>query len=73
MKTSRIAGALASAGALAVFVAAPAEARVKHVWVAAVPNSWNVAPSGYEPPLARSGDGEVRVLTPPSIVRAIEP
>ena len=22
---------------------------MKHVWVAAVPNSWNVAPSGHDP------------------------
>ena len=49
MKARRIARALASAGALAVFAAAPADARVKHVWVAAVPNSWNVAPSGHDP------------------------
>ena len=49
MKASRIAGALASVGALAVFAAAPADARVKDVWVAAVPNSWNVAPSGHDP------------------------
>ena len=49
MKTRRIAGVLASAGALAAFAAAPAEARVKHVWIAAVPNSWNVVPSGRDP------------------------
>ena len=40
-----------------------------HLWLSGVMRAW--APSGYEPPLARSGDGEVRVLTPPSIVRAI--
>jgi FtsP/CotA-like multicopper oxidase with cupredoxin domain len=45
----RIAGALASAGALALFYAGPADARVKHVWVAAVPTQWNVAPSGRDP------------------------
>ena len=49
MNASRIARALASAGALAVFAAAPAHARVKDVWVGAVPNSWNVAPSGHDP------------------------
>lgn len=40
-----------------------------HLWLSGVMRAW--APSGYEPPLARSGDGEMRVLTPPSIVRAI--
>jgi len=40
-----------------------------HLWLSGVMRAW--APSGYEPPLARSGDGAVRVLTPPSIVRAI--
>ena len=49
MNARRIAGVLASAGALAVLGAAPADARVRHVWVAAVPNSWNVAPSGHDP------------------------
>ena len=49
MKASRIARALACAGALAAFAAAPAEARVKHVWIAAVPNSWNVVPTGRDP------------------------
>ena len=49
MKASRIAGALASAGALAVFWTPPADARVKDVWVAAVRDSWNVAPSGHDP------------------------
>jgi hypothetical protein len=40
-----------------------------HLVLSGAMRAW--APSGYEPPLARSGDGEVRVLTPPSIVRAI--
>ena len=37
------------AGALALLPAVAAEARVKHVWVAAVPTSWNVAPTGHDP------------------------
>jgi FtsP/CotA-like multicopper oxidase with cupredoxin domain len=45
----RIARALALAGALVLFAAvAPAEARVRHFWVAAVPSPWNIAPNGRD-------------------------
>jgi FtsP/CotA-like multicopper oxidase with cupredoxin domain len=44
----RIARALAAAGALAVFPAAPAQARVHDYWVAAVPTTWNIAPNGID-------------------------
>jgi FtsP/CotA-like multicopper oxidase with cupredoxin domain len=43
--------ALASAGVLAltsVVAAAPASARVRDVWVEAVPSSWNLAPNGRD-------------------------
>ena len=44
----RISRALALAGALALFTAAPAAARVRDYWVAAVPTSWNVVPNGRD-------------------------
>jgi FtsP/CotA-like multicopper oxidase with cupredoxin domain len=44
----RIARALAAAGALATFSAAPAQARLIDVWVAAVPTQWNIAPNGHD-------------------------
>jgi manganese oxidase len=40
--------ALALAGALALFVASPASARVRDYWVAAVPTSWNIVPNGRD-------------------------
>ena len=40
--------ALALAGALMVFGAPAALARMRDVWVAAVPNWWNVAPNGHD-------------------------
>jgi manganese oxidase len=40
--------ALALAGALALFVAAPAAAQVRDYWVAAVPTSWNIVPNGRD-------------------------
>src|SRR5438270_1171704 len=46
----RIARALATAGALALFSfpAAPAHARTLNYWVAAVPTSWNIVPNGHD-------------------------
>jgi FtsP/CotA-like multicopper oxidase with cupredoxin domain len=44
----RIAGALATAGALALAAAAPAQARVIDYWVAAVPTTWNIVPNGID-------------------------
>jgi FtsP/CotA-like multicopper oxidase with cupredoxin domain len=49
VKVGSLVGALTLVGALALSTAAPADARVRHVWVAAVPTSWNVAPTGYDP------------------------
>lgn len=50
MTSRRTARALAIAGALALFPPpAGAEARVRDVWVAAVPVSWNIAPTGRDP------------------------
>src|SRR5215212_4735868 len=43
----RAAWALAIAGALAL-MPAPAHARVREYWVAAVPTTWNVAPNGHD-------------------------
>jgi len=43
-------------------MAAPAEARVKHVWIAAVPNSWNVAPSGHDPISGEEVDPEEAIF-----------
>jgi manganese oxidase len=41
--------ALAAAGALALLAGgAPASARVRDVWIAAVPTSWNVVPNGRD-------------------------
>jgi manganese oxidase len=40
--------ALALAGALALFTAAPAAAQVRNYWVAAVPTSWNIVPNGHD-------------------------
>ena len=40
--------ALALAGALILFGAPPALARVRDVWVAVVPTWWNVAPNGHD-------------------------
>src|SRR4051794_41443036 len=48
MSGKRIGRALASAGALALFAAAPAAARTRDVWVAAVPISWNSVPNGRD-------------------------
>ena len=44
----RITRALALAGALALWAAAPAAARVRDYWVAAVPTSWNIVPNGRD-------------------------
>ena len=33
---------------LTVASAAPAEAAVRHVWVAAVPTTWNIVPNGRD-------------------------
>jgi FtsP/CotA-like multicopper oxidase with cupredoxin domain len=44
----RLTRALALAGALALSAAAPAAARVRDYWVAAVPTSWNVVPNGRD-------------------------
>jgi len=44
----RLTGALALAGALALSAAAPAVARVRDYWVAAVPTSWNIVPNGRD-------------------------
>lgn len=58
MTAKRISRALASAGALALFAAAPAAARVRDYWIAAVPTSWNVVPNGRDAimgtPIARA-------------------
>ncbi|MEA2192117.1 MAG: hypothetical protein QOI73_2238 [Solirubrobacteraceae bacterium] len=43
-----MASALATAGALALFVAGAAEARVRDFWVAAVPTTWNIVPNGHD-------------------------
>jgi FtsP/CotA-like multicopper oxidase with cupredoxin domain len=49
MTTRRIAGALAAAGALAVFLApGVAQARVVQYWIAAVPSNWNIVPNGRD-------------------------
>jgi len=45
---SRLVRALAAAGALALLAAAPAGARVREFWVAAVPTQWNAAPNGKD-------------------------
>src|SRR5205823_13871353 len=47
-KFGRVARALAAAGALAALVAAPAQARVRDYWIAAVPTQWNVVPNGKD-------------------------
>jgi FtsP/CotA-like multicopper oxidase with cupredoxin domain len=44
----RITRSLACAGALALCAAAPAGARVRDYWVAAVPTSWNIVPNGHD-------------------------
>jgi FtsP/CotA-like multicopper oxidase with cupredoxin domain len=44
----RITRALAVAGALALFMAAPSAARIRDYWVAAVPTSWNIVPNGRD-------------------------
>jgi manganese oxidase len=43
-----LARALACAGALALFTAAGAQARVRDYWVAAVPTWWNIVPNGHD-------------------------
>jgi FtsP/CotA-like multicopper oxidase with cupredoxin domain len=43
-----IAALLAVAGAAGLTTAAPASARVRDVWVAAVPESWNIVPNGRD-------------------------
>ena len=43
-----MASALATAGALALVAAAPAQGRVVDYWVAAVPTTWNVVPNGID-------------------------
>ncbi|HKP90473.1 MAG TPA: multicopper oxidase domain-containing protein [Thermoleophilaceae bacterium] len=48
MAARRIARALAVAGALALSAAAPAAARTRDVWVAAVRTSWNAVPNGHD-------------------------
>src|SRR5438045_7003357 len=48
MVVRRITRALAIAGALALYMAAPAAARVRDYWVAAVPTSWNIVPNGHD-------------------------
>ena len=35
---------------------------MKHVWVAAVPNSWNVAPSGHDPISGEEVDPEEAIF-----------
>src|SRR3954447_282449 len=40
---------LAAAGVLALCLAATAQARTRDYWVAAVPVSWNIVPSGHDP------------------------
>jgi manganese oxidase len=45
---TRLTRALALAGALALFTAGPAAARVRDYWVAAVPTSWNIVPNGRD-------------------------
>src|SRR5438045_9792855 len=58
MVVRRITRALAIAGALALYMAAPAAARVRDYWVAAVPTSWNIVPNGRDAimnmPIARA-------------------
>ena len=46
--TGRSTRALALAGALALSAAAPAGARMRDYWVAAVPTSWNIVPNGRD-------------------------
>src|SRR3954452_2260963 len=49
MTFRRIAGVLASAGALAFFSGpAVAQARVVDYWIAAVPTNWNIVPNGHD-------------------------
>jgi FtsP/CotA-like multicopper oxidase with cupredoxin domain len=48
LTAGRIARALATAGALVSFWAAPADARVRDYWVAAVPDSFNIVPNGRD-------------------------
>jgi len=48
MTLRRIARALALAGALVLLSAVPAGARVRDVWVAAVPTPWNTVPNGHD-------------------------
>lgn len=48
MKLRRIAAGAALVGALALCAPAGAAARVVDVWVAAVPEWWNVAPNGHD-------------------------
>jgi len=48
LTTRRIARALAAAGALALVLAARADARVIDYWVAAVPTTWNIVPNGHD-------------------------
>lgn len=49
MRLDRAARVLGAAGALALLAPTAATARVRDVWVAAVPVSWNVAPTGRDP------------------------
>jgi FtsP/CotA-like multicopper oxidase with cupredoxin domain len=48
LRRAGFARALAAAGVLAALGAAPAHARVRDYWVAAVPISWNVVPNGRD-------------------------
>ena len=48
MTACRIARALAVAGALALSLPAAADARVRHIWVAATPVTWNIAPTARD-------------------------
>jgi len=48
LKLSKLARALAAAGALAALIPGAAQARVLDYWVAAVPTQWNIVPNGRD-------------------------
>ena len=55
---NRTACVVAAALAAAATGAAPADAAVRHVWVAAAPTTWNSVPNGHDA-LAHNGDGRI--------------
>jgi manganese oxidase len=61
----RFARVLAASGALALFGAAPADARTLDYWVAAVPTTWNIVPNG------RDAIGDMVVDPPDAILPTV--